>query len=1100
MRSMQWLGLALSAVFLLLCGCGGDSGTQPPSALSYTTGTAVYTVGVPIPPSSPTSTGGAVTAYSVSPDLPAGLGVSMSTGIISGTPTAVAGAASYTVTASNAAGSTLATLTITVNAGAPGVQFLPNMSQWITPLKPLGSQFEPLDTGMIVNGNPWLAGHAVTTVVSPDGGTLLILTSGYNRVFGAASNSLTTFDSSESNEYVFIYDISTNTPMKKQLLQIPTTYNGIVFDPSRDRSIPGSPSGTHFYVTGCAQDNVQTFTLNAATGMWAADPAQPPLALGHEAGVGLPVVSSGTKPVNAQVAVAPCAAGVAISKDGQTLAVANYFNDSISLFTGGYGHWTPMNTLDTSPPTTPGPNQQPGNLDLRPGKSNLLLSELPGTPGGEYPFWVAVTGDGSAATPYTVYVSSIRDREIDVVDLSQTPLQVTDRIPVKGQPNKMTLNKAQTRLYVAEDQSDTVDVIDTRKNAVVETIPVIAPPLLLPSALAPYTGANTNGVTLSPDERQLYVANGNLNSIAVVALGGTDSGDHVVGLIPTGWYPTSVSFSADGTWVYVVNRKSPTGANPEWCYSYGPPDFLPDCFPANEYNPQLTRAGLQSFPRPTTPEQLAPLTAQVATNNRFSSTESADDLAVMKAVRAGVQHVIFIIKENRTYDQVLGDLKDDKGHRVGNGKPALTQWGQSITPNQHQLALDFVTLDNFMATSEVSYDGWPWTTSARAPDVIERQYPIVYGFRALSLDSEGMNRSVNVAYPTVAERQVGDPLTPNDPDLLPGQTDASAPDGPNNEVNTGYLWDAALRANLSVRNYGFFVDVTCYNEPTCQIPLAHDPASTNTTVAYPTNVALAPYTDPYFRGFDNSFPDYYRFTEWEREFDTNYAKGGLPSLSLVRFMHDHTGNFDVAIDLVDTPELMQADDDYAVGLLVQKIANSIYAQNTLIFIVEDDAQDGADHVDSHRTIAFVAGAYVKQHAVVSVAYNTLDFVRTIEEVLGLPPLNLNDALAGPMADIFNTTPSKWSFTATPSALLYNTRLPLPPKVAGLHVPKRTHDAKYWARVTKGMDFTAEDRVDFARYNRILWKGMMGNNPYPAAPTGTGLRQNRKDLHDRYRER
>ena len=192
----------------------------------------------------------------------------------------------------------------------------------------------------------------------------------------------------------------------------------------------------------------------------------------------------------------------------------------------------------------------------------------------------------------------------------------------------------------------------------------------------------------------------------------------------------------------------------------------------------------------------------------------------MKAVRAGVQHVIFIIKENRTYDQVLGDLKDGNGHPVGNGKPALTQWGQSITPNQHQLALNFVTLDNFMATSEVSYDGWSWTTSARAPDPIERQYPISYAFRALSLDSEGLNRSVNVAYPTVAERQVGDPLTPNDPALLPGQTDAGAPDGPNNEVNTGCLWDAALRANLTVRNYGFFVDVTCYNEPTCQIPLA----------------------------------------------------------------------------------------------------------------------------------------------------------------------------------------------------------------------------------------------------------------------------------------
>ena len=208
------------------------------------------------------------------------------------------------------------------------------------------------------------------------------------------------------------------------------------------------------------------------------------------------------------------------------------------------------------------------------------------------------------------------------------------------------------------------------------------------------------------------------------------------------------------------------------------------------------------------------------------------------------------------------------------------------------------------------------------------------------------------------------------------------------------------------------------------IPLLRNPFATGTVVAYPTNVALTPFTDPYFRGFDNALPDYYRYTEWEREFDANYAKGGLPSLSLVRFMHDHTGNFrrpgapPAAIDGVNTPELQVADNDYAVGLLIQKIANSIYANNTLIFVVEDDAQDGGDHVDSHRSIAFVAGAYVKQGALVSTQYNTIDFLRTMEEVLGLPPMNLNDALARPMADIFNTTPSPWSFTAAPSAFLY----------------------------------------------------------------------------------
>ena len=266
-------------------------------------------------------------------------------------------------------------------------------------------------------------------------------------------------------------------------------------------------------------------------------------------------------------------------------------------------------------------------------------------------------------------------------------------------------------------------------------------------------------------------------------------------------------------------------------------------------------------------------------------------------------------------------------------------------------------------------------------------------------------------------------------------------------------------------------------------------------MAFSTSVALTPYTDIYFRGFDNAFPDYWRFKEWEREFDAYNVNGGLPSLSLVRFMHDHTGNYDTVIDGVNTPELMQADNDYAVGMLIQKIANSQYANNTLIFVVEDDSQDGPDHVDAHRSVLFVAGAYVKQHTLVSTQYNTLDLLRTIEEVLDLPPMNLNDALARPMADIFNTTPSPWRFDARPSGYLYGTDLAfeLPASLAGMVVPKSTHSAKYWARVSKGMDFSSEDKFNFARYNRILWKGLMGNKPYPVASTGKDLRKNRMYL-------
>ena len=1125
-----------------------------PSGLAYETPAPVYLAGMAITPDPPVTnlTIPTSSTYSVSPNLPSGLSMDQSTGTVSGSPDAVPSSivppppstATYTVTVTSASGSTTAPLTITIY-NAP--QAIPNMAQLITPLETTGASFQYLDTGMVVTDSfdpkvaprEWLAGQAVSTSVSPDGNTLVVLTSGYNRVF---QGPFPLFDPLYSSEYIFIFDITNHAPVFKQAIPIPNAYHGIAWD----------PSGQAFYVSGgmgdepFGTDPIPSIAANngdnvhiiqqQGNGTWQSvaelDLGQSPFTpvQGHPSGNGLPVPNNAFASVNAAVYVAPMAAGLAISQDGQTLVVANYYNDSITVFTGGLNIWLSQWVLDVNNLQVPplpysaqgGRGMLEGTeLDLRPGMA--AQSPAPGTPGGEYPFWVVLTGKTGPSA--TAYVSSLRDREIDVVNLGENCARGTTgpgcfmlaapvvkaRIPVKGQPNKMTLNKAGTLLYVAEDESDTVDVIDLNPqdagspgqnqpatvNTVIESIPVIAPPADMASfSLAQYTGANTNSVTLSPDETQFYVTNGNLNNIAVVQLNGTSHGDHVVGLIPTGWYPNSVSFSKDGSWAYAVNMKSPTGANPDECYAFGPAGY-PTCMPAGEYNPQMTKAGLLSFPVASVTAQLSDLTKQVEANNRFAATSTTGP--VISAVQQAIKHVIYILKENRTYDQILGDLGR------GNGDPALTLFGQEITPNQHNLAQQFVTLDNFLATAEVSYDGWPWSTSARAPDIIEHQYPVNYAQRGLALEGEGTNRSVNVALPTLAQRQAANPLmpggalspnVPNGEDLLPGQTNVDAPDGPNNEVNTGYLWDNALRAGLSVRDYGFFIDTTCYNEPACQTPLAHDPFSTKTIVAPSTSVSLTPYTDPYFRGFDPSFPDYYRFKEWERDFDANYANGGLPSLTLVRFMHDHTGNFATAIDGVNTPERDVADNDYAVGLLVQKIANSIYANNTLIFIVEDDAQDGGDHIDSHRTTAYVAGAYVK-NGVVPTEYNTLDFVRTMEEVLGLQPMNLNDALATPMSDIFNISPSAWSFTATPAAILYCTKLPLPGPAQPCTNP--TPNAAYWARVTKGMDFTDADLVDGGQFNRILWKGLMGNRPYPAAPTGFDLRKNREQLLARYRQ-
>ena len=973
---------------------------------------------------------------------------------------------------------------------------IPNTGQRINPFAPARSQFVWLNPGLTSRPD-WYAGQASTGVVSPDNQTLLVLTTGYNRVYrlGVPSGPYP-WNSAESNEYVFIYDISKQTPNLLQVIQIPNTYFGIVFDPasySKD-----APPGTkkRFYVAGGENDNIHTISLS--NGVWAEEsPSAPALAMHHGLGLGLNIQPNGAIQINSQVGVYPCAAGLAMSSDGKTLVVADYYNDAITVFTGGYGNWS-----------------KPVDLDLRPGKS--AVNPQPGVPGGEYPFWVAVKGNGASAV---AYVSSIRDREIVVVSLG-SPMSVIARIHVKGQPNKMILDAAQAFLYVAEDQSDTVDVIDTSSNTIKETIPVVAP--LLPDSLQRYTGANPNSLALSPDGSQLYVTNGNLNCISVIALGGSQTGDHVIGLIPTGWYPNSVSIVSNGEgstpYVYVANQKSPTGANPHWCYGgYGPPNS-PNCNPVNEYNPQLTKAGLQSFPVPNT--QLASLTQTVMDYNNLSNQESASDAAVMAAVRAGIKHVIFIIRENRTYDQVLGDLPN-----ASNGDPTLVEFGQAITPNVHALVQQFVTLDNFMASAEVSYDGWLWSTAAKTPDVLQHQYAVAYAYRGVSLDTDGLNRNVNVSIPPVstgsvagdvAARQAANPFTSSDPDVLPGTTDTGAPDGPGNAVNTGYLWNAAMRAGLTVRTYGFFIDATRYGTPDFTIPLLRDPFASRTQVAISGSVALGPVTDPYFRGFDNALPDYWRYREWARDFDARYRNArhagrtaeDLPALTLVRLMHDHTGSYSTAIDGVNTPDLQVADNDYAVGLLVQKIAESPFANNTLIFVIEDDAQDGADHVDSHRTVALVIGPYVKRGAVVSTRYTTVNFLRTIEEVLGIPQINaqrglppmmnLNDALARPMADIFETTPGAWSFKGAPSPLLYNTSLPLPPRPAGMIVPQSPHDAKYWAQVTRGMDFSEADRLDDVGFNRILWEGLKGK-PYPAGPTGKDLRRNRAELLARYGE-
>jgi DNA-binding beta-propeller fold protein YncE len=251
-------------------------------------------------------------------------------------------------------------------------------------------------------------------------------------------------------------------------------------------------------------------------------------------------------------------------------------------------------------------------------------------------------------------------------------------------------------------------------------------------------------------------------------------------------------------------------------------------------------------------------------------------------------------------------------------------------------------------------------------------------------------------------------------------------------------------------------------------------------------------SDPYFRGFDQGFPDYWRFKEWEREFDSFVAAGKAPGLMLMRVAHDHTGDFAEGIDGINSVETELADNDYAVGLVVQKVAASPLARDTLIFVIEDDAQDGPDHVDAHRSVAFIAGPYVKHGAVISTRYDTVNLLRTIEEVLGFGPMGLNDALAAPMSAIFDTAQADWSFTAAVPAVLRTTSLPLPRAASALAAacPAPPRTGAYWAAAMAGQDFSQEDRLDTAAYNLALWRGLKGDAPYPAARDGRDLRRGR----------
>jgi DNA-binding beta-propeller fold protein YncE len=911
--------------------------------------------------------------------------------------------------------------------------------QFVTPLAIPGSVSQPLNPGLLAYPG-FVAGEAVRSQLSPDGKTLAVITAGQNSLYLPTGS----VDTANSTQYIFLYDVTSGSPVLSQVVKQTNAYVSLVF---KDNNT--------LYAGGGADDAVYAY---AKTGSVWAQTAK--IALGHGA----------TGTVGLGVSVRPNAGGVALSADGSTLVVANNYNDSITV-------------IDTVT------NTKRFEQDLRPYHANN--EAVAGGVGGTFPFAVLIKGNN------TVYVSSARDREVVVLNLGATSASVVKRIALDGNGQGMTFDAAQARLFVAQDNADQVAVIDTASNTVTNKIDARGPAALF--AGIQFTGAATFAVTVSRDGNTLYAVNAGSNSIAVIPLTGA-AAFTVTGLIPTAYEPHDITFSADGSRMFVVNGKSATGPNPghlssntgnltSITYPGGNAAANTAARASNQYQFQLEQATLLTAPVPTAAD-LPALTARVVANNNYVPA-LASDLAVMNFMKSKIKHVIYIVKENRTFDQVLGDLGNGS-----NGDPRLTQFGRRLTPNYHALSKNFVTLDNFMDPGDGSMDGWSWAMQGRTTNTntINQQLNYAAVTRGVSYDSEGTNRNVPVNFPTVAQRDAvaGVAGTTNysaataaavggTVNMLPGVGNHASADAPFG-IQKGYIFNAVLNAGLTVRNYGFLVN-NIGSIGTIAAPVS-DPFTAGIIQVGPLDPVLAPFTDVYFRGYDQAYPDMWRFREWKREFDQFVAAGNLPSLTTLRISHDHMGSFAAALGGVNTPETQQADCDYATGRIVEAVANSPFAKDTVIIITEDDVQDGPDHVDSHRAPAFVVGPYVKQGAVVSTPYNQVSALRTIEDLLGTQHINLNTAFQRPMADVFDVNASgNWTYAATASTVLKTTTLNLAQAMgdavryaAGPDI-KPKHSASYWEKATAGMDFSEADEVDPFKFNQILWKGLTSSKPF-----------------------
>ena len=609
-------------------------------------------------------------------------------------------------------------------------------------------------------------------------------------------------------------------------------------------------------------------------------------------------------------------------------------------------------------------------------------------------------------------------------------------ITVGGHSSGITASRDRRFVYVANANSDTVSVIDTSRDAVVETIDC------KPEARLPF-GTGCNAVELSADGRTLFVANGTGNCVAVVSLGSLAGGQtaggeiapsRLVGLIPTGWYPGALKLSEDGQRLFVANVKGhgsllPRKEAPRKEVQAGGDDpAAPQAIGRNSHD-HLGSVSTIDLPDAA---GLRATTEVVNTNNRLSYSMAGMEQPRKDAKPLPVperhgepsvfEHVIYVIKENRTYDQVLGDMKE------GNGDTSLCIFSEEVTPNHHKLAREFVLLDNFYCSGVLSADGHSWANAAYATDYLEKQF----GQFTRSYPYEG---SDPLAFPV-----------------------------------SGFLWDNALAHSKSFRNYGEFVKSVYEPKNAKWGDLYADFVNGTSKVkitATPNLRSLDKYSHPNYPGFPLVAPDVVRaklFIDELREFE---KQGQFPNLVYLFLPADHTNGTRPGSP---TPRAMVADNDLALGMVVEAVSKSKFWAKTCILVTEDDPQNGFDHVDGHRTVGMAISPYTRRKVVDSTCYNQTGLVKTIELILGLPPMTQLDLSATPMRGCFTATPDFTPYTALKNQI--------PLDELNKAVGTLQGQARRYAMQSLALDLDVEDRADEQTFNRILWFSVRGNAPYP----------------------